>query len=777
MRVGQTEQPIFLDLSGRRWRAMKSIAVVFVLLGIVFVWLLGQRILDTNPAPEGVSALSVSPGSGQTAPSSLAGADSSDALAQNLSKTNLPVIGSGPLVRLVRIQGPRLSGVYNEPRPRELTSDELDQVGRHEYALEKYGATSQGKRLVLTFDDGPDAKYTPELLDLLSHESVTATFFVVGNQVVKHPDIVQRMAREGHSIGNHSFTHPDFEGLPSLIGDQEVNLTTRAIRAASGHDTSFFRPPYVGPNDQAIRDSIYGIVNAEKLGMTIAVYDFDTQDWEHPDNSNAISMPPFDGADHVLLLHDAGGRRESTLAYVKRLIKDAHAHGYSFVSMNELYPDKHEYFERAEPKTEDAVLMFSAQALTVWPLQIMLAMFSITVIFVFIGTFIYIVLAILQKNRSRRRDDPLRPTSYRPTVAIVIPAYNEAKVLTGCVKSLLASEYPKMKIYIVDDGSTDNTWQVAKQLAGRYGSVIALRKPNGGKASALNYAVRRTRAPVVIGIDADTIFRPDTVSRMVRHFEDKSVGAVAGMVKVGNRTNTLARCQTLEYASSIGLERSAQAMLNGIMVVPGACGAWRREAIADAGWYSSSTIAEDCDLTIGVHVAGYRVVQDNTAVAYTEVPTTLGGFAKQRFRWMFGNVQVYRKYQDILFSSRHGWLDSFVLPLAIVSTLTPLLLLPLLIGVTVANIVEGQYQIILVFAAISFCFQMLRASIGLALGGEKMRYLWLVPVARVIYGPLRIYLIYGSFTRALRGVPVGWNKLSRAGMALNPAAVRAHVRT
>jgi biofilm PGA synthesis N-glycosyltransferase PgaC len=133
---------------------------------------------------------------------------------------------------------------------------------------------------------------------------------------------------------------------------------------------------------------------------------------------------------------------------------------------------------------------------------------------------------------------------------------------------------------------------------------------------------------------------------------------------------------------------------------------------------------------------------------------------------MFGNVQVYWRYQDILFTSRYGWLDSLVLPLGIISTIMPLLFLPLLVGITVANLVEGQYLVLLFFAGISLGFQLLRAWVGLALGGEKKRYVFLVPIARLIYGPLRIYLIYASFMRALRGVPVGWNKLSRVGMLL-----------
>lgn len=767
MKPQHKELPIFLDVSGRRWRIIKIGLVTavcsFSLLGL---WV-GGRILS----PESAAGTSVSAMSGNTEQANLLVNQSVDELADSISKTNTPIIGDGPLARVVQVKNNTVTSLSGPFPDRSLTEDESKAVGTHQYAIEKYGATSQGKRLILTFDDGPDADYTPRLLDVLSQESIPATFFLVGNRIIQHPEIAQRIVREGHDIGNHSFTHVDFESTLTSIAQQEINLTDRILRKSTGYSTTFFRPPYVGDTNQSLRGSVRGILNAQKMGYTVALYDFDTNDWQHASTKTKIPMPSFDGKDHVLLLHDGGGKRDATIAYVKALATEAKKHGYSFSRLSSLYPAEKSFFKSTKSTFEDSVFMTIAQVVLVWPLQTMMILFTITLVFVFFGMGAYMVLAIVQNRRTYRSTELSSPMD-GPSVAIIVPAYNEAKVLRGCIESLLRSSYKKLKVFIVDDGSTDNTWKVAQKLANRYKQVTALHQANGGKASALNRGIRRTRSRIVICIDADTQFQTETISRLVRHFADPSVGAVAGLVKVGNRVNILARCQALEYSTSISLERTAQALLGAIMVVPGACGAWRREAIVQAGRYSHSTLAEDCDLTIALHMAKYRVVQDNTAVAFTEVPATLRDFVRQRFRWAFGNVQVFWKYRKVLFSNRNSWLDSFVLPMAITSTMGPLIFLPLLGVLTLSNILNNQYEVLFIFITLSLVFHFLRAWIGLALGHERLRYLLLVPVARVLYGPLRIYLIYGTMLRAVQGMPVGWRKVARVGMILTTSVYK-----
>src|SRR5690606_23444647 len=149
-----------------------------------------------------------------------------------------------------------------------------------------------------------------------------------------------------------------------------------------------------------------------------------------------------------------------------------------------------------------------------------------------------------------------------------------------------------------NDGSKDNTLAVAKRLARRYKRVKVLTQPNRGKSAALNNGLRHAKDEVVISVDADTLFEPQTIGRLVRHFADPKVGAVAGTVRGGNARNGLARWQALEYITSIAVERAAQAYLGAIMVVPGACGAWRRSALQAVGGFSDRTLAEDCDVAL-----------------------------------------------------------------------------------------------------------------------------------------------------------------------------------
>jgi len=750
MKVEQkTELPIFFDVTGRRWRRFKIwAAFIFITIVALTTWE-AYRVAsfdDFKRVPEA--------------------ATSASQLADSLSHINVPVIGEGPLVRLVKVENrTTVREVFRNSLPRHLGQDDRVIVGKHDYAIERYGVT-HGKRIIMTFDDGPDVIYTNQLLNLLSQEAVPATFFVVGRSVVQHPDIIQRMVREGHGIANHSFTHANLEVIPPAIAEQEVNLTKRTMRAVSGYDSSFFRPPYVGVDDQSLRNSLHGIVVAQKLGYTLALYDYDTKDWQQHIEGAAIPMPPFDGRDHVMLMHDGGGDRSATITYVQRLIQEARRHGYSFAAMHSLYPGEKSYFQPMAPSPEDEVTVTAMQAILIWPLQVTFALFSVTVLFVFIGLGLYVVLAIVQKKRTKEYA-VLKKSDFSPAVTVVVPAYNEEKVLKSCIVGLRKSAYSNLKIYIVDDGSTDKTWRIARRLEKKYDNVRAFRQENAGKAAAINLAIKRTWSPVIIGVDADTVFLPDTIDRLVRHFKDPSIGAVAGMVQVGNCSNLLTRCQFLEYSTSISLERTAQAYLNAIMVVPGACGAWRRKAIVSAGRYSSVTLAEDCDLTIGIHAAGYKVVQDNTAISMTEAPTDIRSFARQRFRWAFGNAQVYWKYKSLLVHRKRDWLNTFVLPLAIVSTIGPVLFLPLLGVITLQNILHGQYAVLLIFSALSLVFQLVRAFVALRLGNERLSFVWIVPVARLLYGPLRVYLLYGTLLKAFQGEPVGWNKFARVGAALH----------
>lgn len=759
------ETPIFFDKSGRRWRITENVIVLLVtIVGVTSYWIIPKILAPRLPpsliASQAVATASTSKETAESAPTV-------EYLTDSVASKNTAVVGSGPLVRLIRVEKVSQDTYANDPfsnqRLQKLSAEDQRFINGDEYAIQKYGS-GKGKHLVLTFDDGPDAIYTPQLLDLLSRESVRATFFVTGGSVSKYPEIMNRIIAEGHSIGNHTFTHLNFDLASKFRADQEINQTQRLIVATTNHDTAFFRPPYGGNSDQSFRDSLKSILTAQKLGYTVASFDFDSDDWQF-NSGRKPTYPVLDGSDTVVLLHDGGGDRSHTITYVQDLINQAKDKGYAFSSLENLYPFTNADAPQQATNADKAALLL-ARATLVWPQDFTTGLFIFSLASLIAISLLNILLAIL--NHKRTTYTP-RSKKYSPHVAIIIPSYNEEKVIEKSVRSLIRSRYRKIEIIIVDDGSTDDTMRVAQSLAKRYKRVTALHQANAGKAAALNNGISKSKSEIVICVDADTLFTRETIMHFISHFEDESVGAVAGVVKVGNAHSMLTRWQALEYISGISIERNAQALLGAITIVPGACGAWRRSALIEVGGFSNSTLAEDCDLALKIQKTGnYKIVQDNDAISYTEAPQTLSALTKQRFRWTFGTVQSLWKHRHMVFNEKYGWLGMYVLPSAVLTIAVPIVFWPLLITITIENIVSGNLKVIWVFYLLSIVIQTVISIIGIILAKERYSLLVSVPFARFIYGPIRMYILYKTIDTILKGVDVGWNKLNRTGTAYDP---------
>lgn len=749
--MAEKEQPVFFDRTGKRWQRTKWI---FAASAVVFGLAIGTAVpILAKPVDLPVGQSPVRP------PSTV------DELKASFNSRNIPVVGSGPFIRAVEIErsgaAARINDVFSGKPIRSLATSEVSAVQDNRYALERYGKLSD-RQIVLTFDDGPDPIFTPKLLDILSANQVPAAFFVVGANVVKHPDIANRTVREGHVIANHTFSHIDFEYDGTAKGAQEINQTQRVLRAATGHQSAFMRVPYGGNTDEAQRDNIKGILQAQRLGYVPVTFEHDTDDWKF--KSNHPPKPSvLDGSGQIFLLHDSGGNRQYTINYVKQLIPMAKKAGYSFVGLNQVYPGE-PLQSRVSPDLADKAALLAGQTVLVWPARFMLGLFTFSVFLTLFVTITNIILAVWGKRRRAAQ----APRTYRPSVCVIVPAYNEGPVLEQSVRSLLKSNYRNLGVVVVDDGSKDNTLQVAQKLAASYARVKVVHQPNSGKAAALNNGIKNSTGEILICVDADTVFDRRAVGRLVKHFYNPAVGGVAGYVRVGNMRNLLTRWQALEYITSIALERAAQAFLGAITVVPGACGAWRRSALQAAGGFSERTLAEDCDIALSVQEAGYKIEQEQGAISYTECPLTLGDLAKQRFRWTFGNIQSYWKHRGLFFNKKFGWLGSFVLPNAVLSILMPMIFWPLLLGVMAANILAGRWWIVVLFPLAIMIFQFVIAWIGLALAKEKLWYLSAVPLTKLVYGPLRTYILYRSLLTALRGALVSWNKLRRSSTVSLP---------
>jgi peptidoglycan-N-acetylglucosamine deacetylase len=735
---------VFLDRSGSRWKRLRALGLLLlaVLIGAAVVVVpkaLAPPPLEGEPIPDGPSPEEI----GRPA-----------------------VIGEGPLARVVRVvsQDGRTVGIdpFTDEVVTRLSEEEVRTAAGAEYAIERHGyAPGTHRTISLTFDDGPDPVWTPRLLDLLSEHHVRATFFVTGERMIEYPEIMRRIVREGHAIGNHTLTHVDVSEATSFRQQLEMVVTDRVLRDVTGHYASWFRLPYEGDDDASMRRGLPGILRAQQMGYIVVSQDFDPQDWAYTSGrrSGEIPLPPLGEQDNItVLLHDAGGGdRARTLEYVEELVTRAEREDYTFTSMPQVHPELAASEGRTEPTTWDEVTHDAVDWLVVWPGSMLHVLFVLAVVTMVGFGFLNVVLALVRYSRSRHRlnDD-------QPTVAVLIAALNEEMVITRTIEHVLASDYPVGGVVVVDDGSTDGTADMVRDIARRDPRVRLVQQENAGKWAALNHGFRLIPQEIVVTIDADTLVTPSTVRHLVAGFHSSRIGAVAGVVRVGNRTrNLLTRWQALEYVTQIGVERAGAALLRGVMVVPGACAAWRRLAVTGVGGYSGATLAEDCDLTLTLHRGGWEVEQADLAVAWTEAPEAVDALLRQRVRWMFGTFQAVWKHRSMLFRPRYGWLGMLVMPMTVVSLVMPLVFTPLVVVALLQVLAaQGPLQVLLYFALFAAVYGVL-AVVAVWLLRERPGHLLMVPVYRFIYEPMRAYLLYACLGTALRGVRLGWNRVLR----------------
>ncbi|SDN54945.1 bifunctional polysaccharide deacetylase/glycosyltransferase family 2 protein [Geodermatophilus sp. DSM 45219] len=736
--------PVFANPSGRRWRWLRAVLLTLLVVAAASAVVAVPRVL---------------------APPTLAGAAAPDGPTPEEVGDDAPVVGAGPLVRVVRLLQEGGATYAQEPFTgqvvSQLTEDDAATAGDAPYALERYGyGPGVDRTISLTFDDGPDPVWTPRLLDLLSEYGVPATFFVTGTQTARYPEIMQRIVREGHALGNHSLTHIDVSETTPFRQRLEMSLADRITRAQTGQSAAFFRLPYEGADEETTREDTTGILRAQQMGYVVASHDFDTLDWAHGSGlrEGGIPMPPLGDQENLtMLLHDAGGDRSQTLAYVEELVREARDQGYTFTTMPQSQPEIAGATGTVQPALWDHVALWTAQALFVLPPDLLYVLFVLALV-TMLGFGLF--NAVLAVARSRRRTRPVGTS--RDPVTVLIAAYNEEAVIARTLEYLLRSEHPVGEIVVVDDGSTDHTAAAVRSVADRDPRIRLLRQANTGKWAALNRGFAAAQHEIVVTLDADTLFTPQTVGKLVEQFSSPRVGAVAGVIKVGNwSTNVITRWQALEYVTQIGLERSAAALLDAVMVVPGACAAWRRDAVLQAGGYTDATMAEDCELTLALHRHGWRVEQADEAVAWTEAPETVDALLRQRVRWMYGTIQAVWRHRDMLLRPRYGWLGMLIMPMTVVTITVPLLFTPLIVlGVVQTLSSQGPLALAAYFAAFALVYGVL-AAIAVRLLKERAEHLLMVPVYRLIYEPLRVYLLYASLGTALRGVRLGWNKLTR----------------
>jgi hypothetical protein len=381
-----------------------------------------------------------------------------------------------------------------------------------------------------------------------------------------------------------------------------------------------------------------------------------------------------------------------------------------------------------------------------------------------LGRLILIMVALALPGRGRAI------AGAAPRVAVLVPAHNEAKGIGPAITALLGSDLPSLEVIVIDDGSTDATAAAARSAAAGDPRMRVLEQPNAGKAAALRHAFETTDAPVVVVVDADSIVEPSAVRRLVAPLADPRVGAVAGNVKVGNRGGLLGSLQHLEYVMGINLDRRFSERVNAITVVPGALGAFRRDAIVAAGGFPEETLAEDADLTFAIGGTGRRVVQVNDARVWTEAPRDWAGLYRQRFRWAYGMLQVMWKRRGLAFSRRSTNVGRVGLPFVLVFGLALPLLAPAVDVALVYGIVAGSRADLLVPFVLFNLVQLLAAMLALRLDHEPVAYAPLVLLFQLGYRQLLSFVVFRALMAAIAGAPVGWGRIRRHGLAPRPTS-------
>ncbi len=372
--------------------------------------------------------------------------------------------------------------------------------------------------------------------------------------------------------------------------------------------------------------------------------------------------------------------------------------------------------------------------------------------------FLTVPLAVYQKYREIKQSEEV---PYCPSMSVLIPAFNEEKVLARTIETVIESTYPDKEIIVIDDGSSDRTHQIARSYSDR--GVTVIHRPNGGKAVALNHGMLFASGEIIVIVDADSQICKNTLVELVRPFRDPEVAAVAGNIKVLNRKNILTKCQALEYISSINIARRALDIFGSVAVVPGALGAYRREAMESSGMYDPDTLVEDFDVTIKALKSGKVVQSSSSAISYTEAPETVREFIKQRLRWYRGNFQAMWKHHDAAFNARFGFLQKLAFPyMAMSMTFLPVAGLVIIASV-IMLLLEGS-GLILVPTFLFFCFlQLLLSILAIRLDGEDMKLALYSPLLITFFKQLCDFILLKSLFDVIFLKKLKWTSVKRTG--------------
>jgi cellulose synthase/poly-beta-1,6-N-acetylglucosamine synthase-like glycosyltransferase/peptidoglycan/xylan/chitin deacetylase (PgdA/CDA1 family) len=641
-------------------------------------------------------------------------------------------------------------------------------------------------KVALTFDDGPDPRWTPQVLAVLARHHVPGTFFVIGAHVAENGGIVKAEVAGGDEVGIHTFTHDDLGTAPAWRRNLEFSQTQSAIAGATGISTPLLRPPYSSEPDALDRLDWAAIQDAGRHGYLTVLTDRDSEDWRragvpailaasvpaapaaspNPAAPGKASAPP---PGFVLMMHDGGGDRSETVAALDQLIPLLQARGYTFATVTDAIGAPSPMAPASSQARWEGRLLILAiegsQGVVSW---LGWAVF-VSGIIGFARIALLVVMAKVHVRRRRRRWGP----PVRRPVSVIVPAYNEEAGIRATLDSLAASRHP-IEIIVVDDGSTDATAAIVQQLIDRpppgMPPLRLVRQPNSGKPVALNTGVAHARGDILILLDGDTVFEPDTIAWLVQPFADPGVGAVSGNAKVGNRTGILGRWQHIEYVVGFNLDRRMYDLAGCMPTVPGAIGAFRRDALNRVGGVSTDTLAEDTDLTMSVIRDGWKVVYEERAIAWTEAPASLRQLWRQRYRWCYGTLQAMWKHRrTVVRGGAEGRLGRRGLTYMLLFQVLLPLLAPIVDVFAVYGLVFGDAAKVSAVWLAFLVVQTLTSYYAFRLDKERATPLWTLPLQQFVYRQLMYLVVFHSLVTALVGARLRWQRMERHGSMAAPA--------
>jgi cellulose synthase/poly-beta-1,6-N-acetylglucosamine synthase-like glycosyltransferase/peptidoglycan/xylan/chitin deacetylase (PgdA/CDA1 family) len=725
---------------------------------------------------------------------------------------------------------------------------------------EYYYSPLNDNKISLTFDDGPHPIYTREVMEILKKHDVPATFFFLGSNVMKYPNVVEEVSRAGFEIGNHTFTHSMAVHDSKRRLRWELRITSNLIETVTGKRPVFYRPPFllnvgIDPTINPYTTDNEPLMHAFYEGYIPVGIDVNSRDWDNP-SSYSIEANLLEDLSknngHIVLFHDGIATSDRTVEALEGIIIKLKDLGYEFVSLGELlipppslnldrdlflgivdqvdkrdvselqfflfkdgYLNKNFITGTFDIETEKAVRKWqhyngivspdgldnpeygvvgketrvamngvaesnemsfkifdtrsknsflggflikvssigSGMISIIFGLVLVLALTRISIIF---------ILLVLRRARDARAT---HKKAYKGGVSVLIPAHNEEENIISTIESVLKSTHKKLDVIVIDDGSTDSTGYIVNNWAKRNPKKIRIISiENQGKANALNVGISKAKYDVFVAMDADTIFLPDTVANLVRPFNDKSVGAVAGKIETINSRNLLDIFQSIEYIVGQNMDKRAFSAVDAVGVVPGPVGAWRKSAVIKCGGYSTETLVEDQDLTMGLLASGMRVLYEPKAIALTETPHTLKDLLKQRFRWIFGTAQCVWKYKEIYKTKPNSPLGLVVIPNTLLFGILIPLVYPLLDIVFLAAIFFGSWKMVIAAYLLFTLFDVLYSSIAfLQESKNKWSRVIFIPLQRIYYRQIIYYTVLKSILRAFEGTTVPWAKVRKTG--------------